>query len=134
MSKKEIMEKDLKSIMAKDIGAKNPIFSPAHISELHAVFALYCDTRLRRTDVRDIILTATTLGLNDTYNMALRVLEDISDANSGNALDFEGFVRELTNRIVELDLFRETLLMKMEGRPLSTCLIWRARDNLTSKI
>lgn len=28
LSKKEQQEKDLKAIMAKDIGAKNPIFSP----------------------------------------------------------------------------------------------------------
>ena len=74
-TKKEIQEKDLKAIMSKDIGAKNPIFSPGHITELHAVFSLYSDTRLRRTDVRDIILTASSLGLGDTYSMALRVLE-----------------------------------------------------------
>ena len=31
-SEKEQLEKDLKAILAKDIGAKNPIFSPGHIA------------------------------------------------------------------------------------------------------
>jgi len=32
MSKKEIQDKELKSVMAKDIGAKNAIFSPDAIA------------------------------------------------------------------------------------------------------
>ena len=100
LSKKEAQEKDLKAIMAKDIGANNPIFSPAHLAELHAVFSLYADNRMRRTDIRDIILTANDLGLDSKYNMALRLLEEVNESTNGNALDFEGFVKELTNRIV----------------------------------
>jgi hypothetical protein len=50
--------------MAKEIGAKNPIFSPQHIEEIYNVFALYADPRQRRSDVRDILLTAKTLGID----------------------------------------------------------------------
>ena len=73
-TKKEAQDRDLKQIMSKEIGAKNPIFSPGHIEELYAVFSLYCDTRQKRTDIRDIILTANTLGLGDKFSIALRVL------------------------------------------------------------
>ena len=67
LSKKEIEKKDLEAILKKDIGAKNPIFSPGMLAEMHQVFSLYCDPRMRRTDVRDILLTATTLGLDSRY-------------------------------------------------------------------
>jgi len=70
-----LQEKELKNILAKDIGAKNPIFSPEHIAELHAVFSLYADPRQRRADVRDILLTASTLGLNVKYELVFRLLE-----------------------------------------------------------
>lgn len=103
LSKKEAQEKDLKAILAKDIGANNPIFSPGHLAELHAVFSLYADNRQRRTDIRDILLTASELGLDQKYDLAIRLLTEINESNNGNALDFEGFVRELTNRIVMID-------------------------------
>ncbi len=87
-SKREIQEKDLKTILAKDIGAKNPIFSPGHISDIHAVFSLYADPRQRRADVRDILLTANTLGLDSKYSIVIRILQEINDSTNGNALDF----------------------------------------------
>lgn len=99
-SKREIQEKDLKTILAKDIGAKNPIFSPDGIAELHAVFSLYADPRQRRADVRDILLTASTLGLDTKYELVFRLLQEIHDGTGGNALDFEGFLKEITTRIV----------------------------------
>lgn len=64
LSKKEQQEKDLKNLMAKDLGAKNPVFSPEHIAELHSMFSLYADPRQRRADIRDILMTAKTLGLD----------------------------------------------------------------------
>lgn len=102
LSKKEAQEKDLKAILAKDIGGNNPIFSPAHLAELHAVFSLYADNRQRRTDIRDILLTASELGLDQKYDLAIRLLTEINESANGNALDFEGFVRELTSRIVRV--------------------------------
>ena len=102
MSKKEIQEKELKTVLGKDIGAKNPIFSPDHISELHALFSLYADPRQRRADVRELLVTAGTLGLDTKYEFVFRLLQEVQDATGGNALDFEQFLKELTVRIVTL--------------------------------
>lgn len=102
MSKREIQEKELKAVLAKDIGAKNPVFSADTIAELHAVFSLYADPRQRRADTRDILLTATTLGLDTKYEYVFRLFHEINDSTGGNALDFEGFLRELTARIVDV--------------------------------
>jgi len=60
--------------MAKDIGAKNPIFSPESIQELYSVFSLYADPRQRRADIRDILITASTLGLDYKYELVFRLL------------------------------------------------------------
>jgi len=65
----------LKAVLAKDIGAKNPIFSPDHIVELHALFSLYADPRQRRADVREVLMTASTLGLDSKYELVFRVLQ-----------------------------------------------------------
>lgn len=100
MSKKEIQEKELKTVLAKDIGAKNPIFSPEHIAELHALFCLYADPRQRRADVRDFLLTAGTLGLDQKYEFVFRLLQEINDQTHGAALDFEGFLKEVTSKVV----------------------------------
>jgi hypothetical protein len=66
-SRKEIQEKDLKAILGKDLGAKNPIFSLDMIGDLHAMFSLYADPRQRRADIRDILMTARTLGLDKKF-------------------------------------------------------------------
>ena len=93
MSKKEIQEKDLKTILAKDIAANNPIFSPDGIQELHALFSLYADPRQRRADIRDVLITASTLGLDTKYELVFRLLHEIHDGTNGNPLDFEGFLK-----------------------------------------
>lgn len=101
LTKKEQQEKDLKAVMAKEIGGKNPIFSPEHIADLHAMFSLYADPRQRRADVRDILMTAKTLGLDSKHELVYRALEEICDGVGADALDFEGFLRELTAKIVQ---------------------------------
>ena len=101
MRKKDIQEKEIKAVMAKDIGAKNPIFAPEAIQELHAVFSLYADPRQRRADIRDILITASTLGLDYKYELVFRLLHEINDNTNGNPLDFEGFLKEVTSRIVQ---------------------------------
>lgn len=88
--------------MAKDIGANNPVFSPGGIAEIQQVFYLYADARMRRADIRDIILTASTLGLDTKFEMAFRLLEEVHEATEGNPLDFETFLKELTLRIVHM--------------------------------
>ena len=92
MSKRELQEKDLKTILAKDIGAKNPIFSADHIAELHAVFSLYADPRQRRADVRDILLTASTLGLDAKYEFVFRLIHEnrIFNSTQGSPFSEEG--------------------------------------------
>ncbi len=100
LSKREIQEKDLQSIMSKPIGGKNPILDPKIIQELHSMFSLYADPRQRRVEIRDILMTATTLGLDQNYELVYRAITEIDEANQSNALDFEGFITELTKKIV----------------------------------
>ena len=102
MSKREIQEKELKAVLAKDVSTKNPVFSPDHIIELHALFSLYADPRQRRADIRDFLMTASTLGLDSKYEFVFRLLQEIHDSTNGSALDFEQFLKELTARIVSV--------------------------------
>jgi Ca2+-binding EF-hand superfamily protein len=99
MSRKEILEKDLNAVLAKDIGAKNPIFSNQHVIELHSLFALYADPRQRRADIKDLLMTAKTLGLDERYDIVFRVLIEVSE-QLGEAVSFEDFLKALTERIV----------------------------------
>jgi hypothetical protein len=78
MSRKQIEEKDLQAVLSKDIASKNPIFSNQHITELHALFSLYADPRQRRTDIKDIVLTAKSLGLDEKYDVVFRILVELS--------------------------------------------------------
>lgn len=112
MSKREIEAKELKTVLGKDITTKNPIFSPDHITEFHALFSLYCDPRQRRADCRDLLQTAQTLGLDKKYEIVFKLIMDINDSTGGSALDFEGFVKELTNRLVRIVLRRVLPSMK----------------------
>lgn len=130
MSKKEQQEKELKAILAKDIGAKNPVFSPEHITELHALFSLYADPRQRRADVRDILLTAGTLGLDQKYEFVFRVLQEIHDNTHGAALDFEQFLKEITTRIVRIVLLREAHSTNKEEKPISLYWIFKEKVSL----
>lgn len=100
MSKKDIQAKELNTVLAKDIGSKNPIFSAEHITELHSLFSLYADPRQRRADIREFLMTASTLGLDHKYEFVFRLLNEIQEGTNGNALDFEQFLKELTTKIV----------------------------------
>jgi Ca2+-binding EF-hand superfamily protein len=99
MSKKDIQAKDLQTVLAKDVATKNPIFSNDSITELHSLFSLYADPRQRRVDVKDILMTAKTLGLDARYDIVFRVLLEVSES-SGDALNFEEFLKAVTARIV----------------------------------
>ena len=100
MSKREIQDKELKTVLGKDIATKNPVFSSEHITELHALFSLYADPRQRRADVRDLLMTASTLGLDTKYELVFRLIQEIYDGTNGAPLDFEQFLKEITNRVV----------------------------------
>ena len=45
-------------------------------------------------------MTAGTLGLEEKHEFVYRALVEIDEANQSNALDFEGFITELTKKIV----------------------------------
>ena len=49
-------------------------------------------------------MTAKTLGLDTKHELVYHVLEEICDGVGSDALDFEGFVRELTAKIVQYNL------------------------------
>lgn len=99
MSRKDIQAKDLQTVLGKDIATKNPIFSNDAIAEIHALFSLYADPRQRRVDIKDILMTAKTLGLDARYDIVFRILAEVSES-SGDAVNFEEFLKALTARIV----------------------------------
>ena len=87
------------------------------------VFYLYTDLRDKKIDIRDIILTANSLGLDEKFNMAFHLLERVAESTDGNALDFETFVRELTNQVVRVHKDRATHSATLGGEGRSTCWI-----------
>ena len=86
--------------MAKPIGAKNPIFDQKFIEELHSMFSLYADPRQRRAEMKDLLMTAATLGLDKKYELVYRAIHEIDESAQSQALDFEGFLTEITKKIV----------------------------------
>jgi hypothetical protein len=58
--------------MAKPIGSKNPVFDPKLIQELHSLFSLYADPRQRRAEMRDLLMTASTLSLDKKYELVYK--------------------------------------------------------------
>jgi len=129
MSKKEIQAKDLQAVLQKEVATKNPIFSNEHVVELHALFSLYADPRQRRVDVKDIIMTAKTLGLDEKFDIVFRVLIELAET-SGDSLNFEEFLKALTARIVTTLLkFRETHSPKKEEELTSVCTTSKEEEN-----
>ena len=129
-SKREVQEKELKAVLAKDITTKNPVFSPEHITELHALFCLYADPRQRRADCRDLLQTAQVLGLDTKYEIVYKLIAEVNDSTHGNALDFEGFLKELTVRLVQMSICRALPSAKTEGGRTSTFWTCPERENL----
>jgi hypothetical protein len=41
------------------------------------LFSLYADPRQRRADTRDMLMTASTLGLDQKYDLVFKVFNDI---------------------------------------------------------
>ena len=110
--------------MTKPIGNKNPIFDQGLIEELHSMFSLYADPRQRRVEMRDILMTAGTLGLEHKHEFVYRAITEIDEANQSNALDFEGFVTELTKKIVTLFIIQGNPFTE-EGREAHFTLLDR---------
>ena len=69
---------------------------------------------MRRADCRDLLQTAQTLGLDKKYEIVFKLISDINDSTGGAPLNFEEFVKELTNRLVSVNLLRETPSVRKE--------------------
>lgn len=121
MSRKEQFEKDKKAFLQKEIVTKNPIFVVEQVEELYNLFYLYADPRSKRADVRDVLMTAKTLGLDQKYAFVYRALEEIADSPIGSDIDIETFLKELTNRIVLPLSLRATHSRRKGERPRSNC-------------
>ena len=52
------------------------------------MFSLYADPRQRRADIRDILLTAKTLGLDTKHELVYRALHEIVEHGTGDPLNF----------------------------------------------
>ena len=130
-NKKEHAEQELKKLLAKDIGGKNPIFSPGAIAEMQQVFYLYVDARQRRADVRDMIMTASGLGLDEGHEMAFKVLEEVYEDADGNPLDFETFLKAITDKIVVVWIGRVVPSARTDDGATSTCWTCRRRGSWT---
>jgi len=128
MSIKEILLKELNAVLAKEICTKNPIFTSQHITELHALFSLYADPRQRRVDLKDVLMTAKTLGLDEKYDIVFRVLLEITESTN-DAINFEDFLKALTPRIVILVLFRDAHSVNKEKELILVFTTYKEREN-----
>lgn len=133
MSRKEQIEKEKNAILSKDIAAKNPIFENTQITELYNMFAQYADPRNKKADIRDVLVTARTLGLDTKYQLVFTALEQIADARKGDPVDFETFLKDLTAKLVLSQYQHRAHHTPRRDDPLSS-LFWmsRARTSWTS--
>jgi hypothetical protein len=81
-SKKELAEKDKKTVFAREIVTKNPVFSKEHCEDFFEMFNLYCDNH-RLCDVKDILNTARTLGFDKKYKIIFDALSAVSQDLKG---------------------------------------------------
>jgi hypothetical protein len=133
-TRKEALEKEKKAILAKDFVTKNEVLTSDHVEDLFNLFHLYADARTKRADIRDILVTARTLGLNDKYAFVFKALEGVCDGPQGNELDFETFVKDLTAKIVPFRLeFRVHHSVRSAVKPLSICWTCKARKSWNLK-
>lgn len=101
LTRKEQLDKDKRAVFAKDIVTRNPIFSQQHIDEFYELFVLYADNRTRRADVKDIVSTAKTLGMDGKYRIVYDALVTLSNTVGDEPIDFETFLVQLTSIMVQ---------------------------------
>lgn len=77
-NRKELIQKEKKTLFAKDIVTKNPIFTLEHIEEFYSLFNLYADNT-RKVDVKDMLNTARTLGFDRKYKLIYEGLIKVSE-------------------------------------------------------
>ena len=68
--------------------------------DFHTLFVLYQNPYTKKIDIRDIIATAKILGLEKRFNMIFKVLTDLHESYNDTNVDFETFIKDLTDRMV----------------------------------
>ena len=76
-SKKDLAQRDRKTVFSREIVTKNPIFTKEHCQDFFEMFSLYCDNR-RQCDVADILNTAKTLGFDKKYKIIFDALTAVN--------------------------------------------------------
>lgn len=99
-SRKDAYDKEKNAVLAKDYCSKNPVFATDDLSSLYDLFMLYADPRSKRAEIRDILSTAKILGLDTKNAFVFRLIDEVSEGRKGEDFDFEGFIKELTHRLV----------------------------------
>lgn len=79
LSRKDQLKKDKELLWTKPIVTKNPVFTQQHIEEFFEMFNLYIDAQRREADLKDIVNTAKTLGLDTKYQIVYGALLDIAN-------------------------------------------------------
>lgn len=64
------------------------------------MFKLLADYRTNKIYLSEILQTAQTLGIHEKYKIVYRCLERFQEDIGDEPIDFETFVKELTQRIV----------------------------------
>ncbi|KAM3143264.1 hypothetical protein pb186bvf_004596 [Paramecium bursaria] len=98
MSKRDRIEKEKKVLREKAWVKNNPIFTEDHILDFYEMFQLYADPRTKRADVRDILVTAKTLDLDQKHIIIHKALEKLAQSYDKH-IDFDTFVQDLTKAL-----------------------------------
>lgn len=97
-NRKQLAEKDKKAVFSREIVTKNPVFGKQHCEDFFEMFNLYCDNR-RQCDIADILNTARTLGFDKKYKIIYEALESITTELNGEWVDFETFLKLITDKL-----------------------------------
>jgi Ca2+-binding EF-hand superfamily protein len=93
------------------------------------LFSLFADPRQRRVDIKDILMSAKALGLDEKYDIVFRTLQEVSES-SGDAVNFEEFLKALTARVVIFLInFREIHSVNKEKELISVFMIYKERES-----
>ena len=82
IDKKQLLEEEKKKIFSKPLVTENPTFDVKQIDDFWTLFNLYADNR-RQADVREIVVTAKTLGYDQSHEYIYQFLCDIADQLDG---------------------------------------------------
>jgi len=92
-----------------EFALNHPTFLKEQIMEFYDLFELYSNRQSEKIDLKDILATAKTLGLDDKYRLVFKVLSEVQEENLQNAkalditdsVDFHAFIDLLTHKLVK---------------------------------